>query len=50
MTDNGLSCLDLLEATPGIFRGLMSELTDGDARWRPAPDRCSVAEVLAHFL
>ena len=49
MTDNGLPCLDLLEATPGILRGLMSELTDDDARWKPAPDRFSVAEVLAHL-
>ena len=32
MTDNGLPCLDLLEATPGILRGLMSELTEDDAR------------------
>ena len=43
MTDNGLPCLDLLEATPGILRGQMSELTDDDARWKPAPDRFSVA-------
>ena len=49
MTDNGLPCLDLLAATPGILRGLMSELTDDDARWKPAPDRFSVAEVLAHL-
>ena len=49
MTDNGLGCLDLLEATPGILRSLMSELTDDDARWKPAPDRFSVAEVLAHL-
>src|SRR6186997_3720942 len=49
MTDNGLPCLDLLEATPGILRGLMSELTDSDARWKPAPDRFSIAEVLAHL-
>jgi len=49
MTDNGLPCLVLLEATPGILRGLMSELTDDDARWKPAPDRFSVAEVLAHL-
>ena len=49
MTDNRLPCLDLLEATPGILRGLMSELTDDDARWKPAPDRFSVAEVLAHL-
>jgi hypothetical protein len=49
MTPNGLSCLDLLEATPGILRGLMCELSDEDARWKPAPDRFSVAEVLAHL-
>jgi hypothetical protein len=49
MTENGLPCLDLLDATPGILRGLMAELTDEDARWKPAPDRFSVAEVLAHL-
>ena len=49
MTDKGLPCVDLLEATPGILRGLMSELTDDDARWKPASDRFSVAEVLAHL-
>jgi DinB superfamily len=49
MTDNGLPCLRLLEATPEILRGLMTELTDEDARWKPAPDRFSVAEVLAHL-
>lgn len=49
MTDNGVPCLDLLEATPGVLRGLMTELTDADARWKPAPDRFSVAEVLAHL-
>lgn len=49
MTDNGLPCLDLLEATPGILHGLMTELTEQDARWKPAPDRFSVAEVLAHL-
>ena len=49
MTENGLECLDLLEATPGILRGLMCELSAEDARWKPAPDRFSVAEVLAHL-
>ena len=27
----------------------MCELTEEDARWKPAPDRFSVAEVLAHL-
>jgi hypothetical protein len=49
MGDTRLPCLGLLAATPGVLRGLMSELTDEDARWKPAPDRFSVAEVLAHL-
>ena len=47
--DNGLPCLALLEATPAILRGLMAELSDEDARWKPAEDRFSVAEVLSHL-
>jgi len=47
--DQGLDCLDLLEETPAILRGLMRELTHDDACWKPAPDRFSVAEVLAHL-
>jgi DinB superfamily len=49
MAENGLPCLGLLEATPGILRGLMTDLTEEDARWKPAPERFSVAEVLAHL-
>src|SRR6202521_4666446 len=49
MTENGLPCLDLLEATPEILRGLITELTEEDARWKPAPGRFSIAEVLAHL-
>ncbi len=49
MEDNGLPCLDMLAATPEILRGLMCELTEDDARWKPGPDRASVAEVLAHL-
>ena len=44
-----LPCLRLLQATPAILRGLMSEISDDDARWKPAPDRFSIAEVLAHL-
>ena len=47
--DEGLDCLDLLEETPGTLRGLMRELSHEDAEWKPAPDRFSVAEVLAHI-
>ena len=49
MKDNGLPCLVLLEATPSILRGLMSELSAQDLRWKPAPGRFSVGEVLAHL-
>src|SRR6185369_12114514 len=49
MPDNGLPCLDMLEATPEILRGLMSEVSAEDALWKPAPDRFSIAEVLAHL-
>ena len=49
MDDNDLPCLDLLEATPAILRGLMGELSEEDVRWKPAPDRFSVGEVLAHL-
>jgi hypothetical protein len=44
-----LPCLELLKATPAILRGLMSEISQDDARWKPAPDRFSIAEVLAHL-
>src|ERR1700753_1401289 len=47
--NNERRCLDLLEGTPAILRGLMSEISDEDARWKPAPDRFSIAEVLAHL-
>lgn len=45
----GFPCVELLDATPGILRGLMSEISGEDARWKPAPDRFSIAEVLAHL-
>jgi hypothetical protein len=47
--DDSLPCLDLLEATPAILRGLMAEISEEDARWKPAPDRFSIAEVLSHL-
>jgi len=49
MDRNALPCLDLLEATPDILRALMCELSEEDSRWKPAADRFSVAEVLAHL-
>ena len=49
MTDDSLDCLDLLESTPAMLRDLMSEISEDDARWKPAPNRFSIAEVLAHL-
>jgi len=49
MPTSDLPCLDLLEATPEILRDLMREISDDDARWKPAADRFSIAEVLAHL-
>src|ERR1017187_6078931 len=49
MRDNGLPCLDMIEATPAILRGLMCEVSGEDARWKPAPGRFSIAQVLAHL-
>ena len=47
--NDGLPCLDLLAATPAIVRGLLAEISDADARWKPADDRFSIAEVLSHL-
>ncbi len=44
-----LPCLDLLEATPAILRGLMAEISEEDTRWKPPNDRFSIAEVLSHL-
>ena len=49
LLNDELPCLDLLEATPAILRGLMAEISADDARWKPAPERFSIAEVLAHL-
>jgi hypothetical protein len=49
MDPTPLPCLDLLEATPDILRGLMCELSEEDTQWKPAPDRFSISEVLAHL-
>ena len=49
MDEQSLPCLDILEATPEILRRLMAGVTGADARWKPAPERFSIAEVLAHL-
>lgn len=44
-----LPCLGLLQATPSILRGLLTGIGQEDARWKPAHDRFSIAEVLSHL-
>lgn len=41
--------IDQLAATPEILRMLMAGMTEEQATWKPAPDRWSVAEVIAHL-
>jgi DinB superfamily len=41
--------LTQLENTPEILRLLLDGLTPEEAIWKPAPDRWSIAEVLAHM-
>src|SRR5262249_26558863 len=38
-----------LESTPEILRLLMEGLSDDDTKWKPAPNRFSIAEVLEHL-
>jgi hypothetical protein len=38
-----------LEMTPGMIRPLLAGLTPDQIVWKPAPDRFSIAEVLAHL-
>ncbi len=49
MPESELPCVDLLEATPEILRGLTTGLSPDDVRWKPAPNRFSIGEVLAHL-
>ncbi len=49
MATDELPCLDLLEATPAVLRGLMAGISEEDALWKPAADRFSIAEVLSHL-
>jgi hypothetical protein len=41
--------LEQLEATPDLLSAMMRTLRDAEARWKPAPDRFSIAEVMAHL-
>ncbi len=40
---------DRLETSGGILVELFTGVDDGEARWKPAPERWSMLEVLAHL-
>ncbi|MDE3196801.1 MAG: DinB family protein [Acidobacteriota bacterium] len=41
--------IDQIAATPEILRLMMGPVSDAQARWKPAADRWSIAEVLEHL-
>lgn len=41
--------IDQLAASPEILRLIMAGLSEDQARWKPAPDRWSIAEVVEHL-
>jgi hypothetical protein len=41
--------LDQLRTTPEILRLLMEGLSEEDTKWKPAPNRFSIAEALEHL-
>jgi uncharacterized damage-inducible protein DinB len=42
--------VSLLEKTPAILELLCRDLPEDTLQWKPAPERWSIAEVLAHLL
>lgn len=43
------AALSLLEKTPILLETLLRDLPEGLLRWKPAPERWSIAEVLGHL-
>ncbi len=41
--------IDQLSATPEILRLIMAGVSEDQAKWKPGPDRWSIAEVLEHL-
>lgn len=41
--------LDHLAATPEVFRALLMGVSEAQTRWKPSPDRFSIAELLEHL-
>ena len=49
MSDSTVTVPEQLEITPGILRALLAGLTEQQISWKPAPERFSIAEALAHL-
>jgi hypothetical protein len=45
-----LPALELLEQTPIIIEKILYSATQEQLHWKPAPDRWSISEVLAHLV
>ncbi len=44
-----LPCLNLLEQTPIIIEKILLDVPDSTLMWKPAADRWSISEILAHL-
>ncbi len=49
MTESDFAGLAHIRVTPSLLRSLLAGVTEEEAAWRPAPDRWSISEVLAHL-
>jgi hypothetical protein len=49
MATSALSIFNQLEATPDLLRTIIGMLSAEEATWKPAPQRFSIAEVMAHL-
>lgn len=46
---NSIALIKRLETNSGAFLPLLAGLADEQARWRPAPDKWSILEVVCHL-
>ena len=48
LATSALSVFNQLGATPDLLRTIIQTLSAEEATWKPAPQRFSIAEVMAH--
>jgi DinB family protein len=49
MATSALSVFKQLEATPDLLHTIVATLSEEEAAWKPAPQRFSIAEIMAHL-